>query len=106
MARRTAGEVVRLAEFNPARWASQATRDIDLGDCISALVAVLSASADGWDAALDDEAARRKLVRDCATALRDSAPLFELTAALIAPWLVENSDALLSTNGAQTPDVA
>ncbi len=82
-----------LPEFNPARWAGQATRAVDLGASIDALVAVLSSSSDTEsdtdDAALDDEEARRARVRACAAALRETAPLFALTAALIAPWLVE-----------------
>ena len=78
-----------LPEFNPARWASQATRAVDLGASIDALVAVLSSSSDTADATLDDEEARRARVRACAAALRETAPLFALTAALIAPWLLE-----------------
>ncbi|HEY8598820.1 MAG TPA: helix-turn-helix transcriptional regulator [Thermomicrobiales bacterium] len=78
-----------LPEFNPARWAGQATRAVDLGASIDALVAVLSSSSHTDDATLDNEEARRARVRACAAALRETAPLFALTAALIAPWLVE-----------------
>lgn len=74
-----------LPEFNPARWAGQATRAVDLGASIDALVAVLSSSSDTDDSTLDDEEVRRARVRASAAALRETAPLFALTAALIAP---------------------
>src|SRR4051812_37846905 len=104
MSRGTGGAVAQLVDFNPARWASQATRDIDLGDSISALVAVLS-STDRWEATIEDAPARRALVHDCAAALRGTAPLFELTAALIAPWLVESRGNLSPAGGTFSHEV-
>jgi DNA-binding XRE family transcriptional regulator len=78
----------RLPVFNPAKWASQATQRVDIAACTDALVAVLS-SPDVWDTAQADEQSRRAQLHEFATALRRTTPLYELTAALIAPWLLD-----------------
>ncbi len=74
--------------FNPAKWASQAARQVDITACTDALVDIL-ASPESWESIDGDEGVRRARQRELAAALRRATPLYELTATLLAPWLIE-----------------
>jgi hypothetical protein len=88
MARTAKREAAVVPTFNPAKWASQAARRVDITASTDALVDLL-ASRESWESIDGDEAVRRARQRELAAALRRATPLYELTATLLAPWLIE-----------------
>ncbi len=88
MARTAKREAAVMPTFNPAKWASQAARRVDITASTDALVDIL-ASPESWESIDGDEEVRRARQRELAAALRRATPLYELTAALLAPWLIE-----------------
>ncbi len=90
--------------FNPAKWASQAARQVDITACTDALVDIL-ASPESWESIDGDEGVRRARQRELAAALRRATPLYELNATLLAPWLIEACPPAAGGAGAPEPDV-
>ena len=88
MARTAKREVAVMPAFNPAKWASQAARRVDITASTGALVDIL-ASPESWESIDGDEGIRRARQQELAAALRYATPLYELTATLLAPWLIE-----------------
>src|SRR5919199_4484924 len=72
--------------FNPVDWVAEATRHVDVAEGAEPLLSVLAAH-DIWDPAGRRELQRDEVVQRLAETLRPRTPLFELTAALIAPYL-------------------
>lgn len=72
--------------FNPAAWVGQATRAVDVTASATSLLAVLTAQ-DLGDLPVGLEAQNRDLVQRLAAALKTRTPLYELAAALVAPYL-------------------
>ncbi len=72
--------------FDPAPWLDDGLRQVDLAAGAAALATLLATSPE-WLPQLSDERQRAMLLRRHAVALRQGTPLYELTAALIAPWL-------------------
>ena len=103
MARTTQHEAVAPPEFNPARWASRAARRVDIAAAADALVAIL-ASPENWESIDADEATRRARQRELAAALRGATPLYELTATLLAPWLIEVCAPAVDATPGPAPD--
>lgn len=77
----------RLPPFTPSDWVGEATRHVDVTEATDPLLQVL-ASQDTWQLAAAQDAQRQELVRQLASTLRSQTPLYELTAALVAPYLV------------------
>lgn len=75
-----------IPPFNPAQWVADATRQIDVTGGIDPLVEVLANPAN-WPARTDRDQRLQERLRHLATLLRPLTPLYELTAALIAPYL-------------------
>lgn len=75
-------------EFDPTRWASQVSRHIDIADWATSLSAVLEVP-EIWTGASTTTAPDPETQRATIAQLRENTPLYELTAALIAPWVVE-----------------
>ncbi len=78
----------RHPPFNPALLVEQATRRLDLAEGGRGLLAALTAR-DLWAVGVDRDAQHRAVLQSLATALRVDTPLFPLTAALVAPWLLD-----------------
>lgn len=72
--------------FDPAAWIDDALRHVDVPASTTGLAALLAASRD-WLPRLADDRQRVVLRQRQAAALRADTPLYELVAALIAPWL-------------------
>lgn len=72
--------------FDPAPWIEEGVRHVDLTAGTTGLISLLATSRE-WLSGLADERQRSVLLRRHALALREGTPLYELTAALIAPWL-------------------
>lgn len=79
--------MIALSPFNPALWVEHATRQIDLADGSRGLLAALTAH-ETWQVGADRDAQHREVLRELANTLRADTPLFMLTAAFIAPWLL------------------
>lgn len=75
-------------EFDPTRWAGQVSRHIDIADWAASLSAVLEVP-EIWTGASTTTAPDPETQRATITQLRENTPLYELTAALIAPWVIE-----------------
>ena len=75
-----------MPDFNPADWVAEATRHVDVAEGAEPLLSVLAAR-DTRDPAGHRELQRDEVVQRLAEALQPRTPLFELTAALIAPYL-------------------
>ena len=75
-----------LPPFNPSAWVGQATRVVDVSASAATLLAVLTAQ-DLGDLPVGLEAQNRDLVQRLAAALKTQTPLYDLTAALVAPYL-------------------
>ncbi len=73
--------------FDPTPWLEEGLRQINLATGAAGLAALL-ATAPEWLPRLADERQRSALLRQHTVALRRGTPLYELTAALITPWLV------------------
>lgn len=73
--------------FNPALWVDEATSLIDINEGSRRLLATLGAR-ETWQIGADRDAHHREVLHRLAEALRADTPLFALTVALIAPWLV------------------
>lgn len=79
-------ERTTVPQFSPTMWHTQALEHVAVAaglDTISALLA----SAPAWLPRLGDDGTRAKLLRTHAVMLREHVPLYDLAAALIAPWL-------------------
>lgn len=72
--------------FNPAAWVSQATRIVDVSASVATLLAVLADQNLG-NLPVGLEAENRDLVQRLAAALKTQTRLYDLTAALVAPYL-------------------
>ena len=73
--------------FDPAYWVSVATRNVDLDAATAPLTGLLTSPA-LWEQPPGEESERRALLQRLAVALRPHVPLYQLTAALITPWLL------------------
>jgi len=82
------GEGSPRFEFDPARWAGQISRHIDIADWAESLNTVLEAP-ELWTAAATTAPPAPDAHRAITTRLRMTTPLYELTAALTVPWLIE-----------------
>ncbi len=78
-----------IPPFNPAQWVADATRQVDVTGDIAPLVEVL-AHPDNWPGRTDRDQRLQERLRHLATLLRPLTPLYELTAALIAPYLLSD----------------
>lgn len=76
-----------LPHYNPALWVEQATRRIDLAEGSRVLLSALTERAI-WEVGADRDTRHREVLRGLADTLRSETPLFALTAALVAPWLL------------------
>jgi hypothetical protein len=103
MARTAKREKGDAPAFNPAKWASQAARRVDITACTDALVDIL-ASPESWESIDGDEGVRRARQQELAIALRRATPLYELTATLITPWLLEVCAPAQGRGAAAEPD--
>lgn len=90
-----------LPAFDPAAWTSRATRLVNIADGLEPLVELLATRQD-WPGHGEREPRSQELLRRFAVVLRPRAPLYELTAALIAPYLA----ALPRGDGSAQPDEA
>jgi hypothetical protein len=79
---------IALPPFNPALWVEHATRQIDLAEGSRGLLAALTAP-ETWQVGVDRDAQHRDVLQRLASVLRADTPLFLLTAAFIAPWLLD-----------------
>ncbi len=77
-----------IPDFNPARWAGQISRHIDVAEWADSLNAVLG-TPELWDAAASTDPTRQAALKEIAVRLQATTPLYELTAALTAPWLLD-----------------
>lgn len=75
-----------LPPFNPSAWVGQATRVVDVSASAATLLAVLTDQNLG-ELPVGLEAQNRDLVQRLAAALKTQTPLYDLTAALVAPYL-------------------
>lgn len=73
--------------FNPALWADEAASLIDVAEGSRALLEALG-ERETWLIGADRDTHHREILGRLARALRVDTPLFPLTAALIAPWLI------------------
>ena len=89
MAHVDGGNRTSIPQYNASQWVTEATRQIDIASGIEALVEAL-ATPEYWPAAAEQEAQLRGRLKRLAEALRFGTPLYELTAALIAPYLLSN----------------
>ncbi|MDP9375761.1 MAG: helix-turn-helix domain-containing protein [Chloroflexota bacterium] len=103
MARTAKREKRGAPAFNPAKWASQAARRVDITACTDALVDILS-SPESWESTDGDEGVRHARQQELAIALRRATPLYELTATLITPWLLEVCAPARGGGSAAEPD--
>ena len=103
MARTAKRESAVAPTFNPAKWASQAARRVDITASTDALVDILS-SPEHWESIDGDEEGRRARQRELVAALRRATPLYELTATMLAPWLIEVCAPAGRGNAATEPD--
>ena len=78
-----------IPPFNPAQWVADATRQVDVTGGIDPLVAVLADPAN-WPGRTDRDQRLQERLRHLAALLRPLTPLYELTAALIAPYLLSD----------------
>jgi len=76
------------AEFDPARWAGQVSRHIDIAAWADSLNSVLEAP-ELWTAAAATSRPPLEARRAIIDRLRTATPLYDLTAALTVPWLVD-----------------
>ena len=83
--RKSSGPDGNMPAFDPAAWLSDATRYVNVRVGAEAIVAALE-THDAWHPPAGAEEQRRELVRRLAATLRGDTPLFELTAALVAPY--------------------
>ncbi len=90
-----------LPPFDAAAWTSRATRLINITDGLEPLIELLTARQD-WLGLGERELRSQELLRRFAATLRSRAPLYELTAALIAPYLA----AIPRDNASARPDEA
>lgn len=105
MARTAKRETTVALTFNPAKWASQAARRVDIAASTDALIGLL-ASPEHWESIDGDEDARRARQRDLVATLRGATPLYELTATLLAPWLIEVCNSPQEHGASPGPDAA
>lgn len=75
----------RFPIFDPARWVPDATRQVDITGSLPALLDALA--RDDETSQVPRDAWLRERYRRIATVLQTTAPLYELSAALIAPYL-------------------
>ncbi|HET8626503.1 MAG TPA: helix-turn-helix transcriptional regulator [Thermomicrobiales bacterium] len=73
--------------FNPADWVDEATRHVDVGEGTEPLLGVLAAH-EAWPPPPSGDPHRQEVIQRLADALKERTPLYELTAALIAPYLL------------------
>lgn len=78
-------------EFDPARWAGQVSRHIDIAAWANSLNSVLEAP-ELWTAAAATSRPPLEARRAIIDRLRTTTPLYDLTAALTVPWLVDTFD--------------
>ncbi|MDP9372523.1 MAG: helix-turn-helix domain-containing protein [Chloroflexota bacterium] len=78
---------VQMSAFNPADWVGEATQHVDIAAGAEPLLAAVVAH-DAWGAGVNRDERRAEVVVRLAEGLRPSTPLYELTAALIAPYLL------------------
>lgn len=78
---------VTLPPFNPALWVDEATGLIDVAEGSRVLLAALTAR-ETWQVGADRDAHHREILHAIAETFQADTPLFALTAALIAPWLI------------------
>lgn len=78
-----------IPPFNPAQWVADATRQVNVTSGIDPLVVVLADPAN-WPGRTDRDQRLQERLRHLATLLRPLTPLYELTAALIAPYLLSD----------------
>ena len=79
---------VATAQFAPSAWHERALATVAADGGIDTIAALL-ADAAAWLPRLADEGLRARLLRRHAVALREDVPLYDLAAAIIAPWLAE-----------------
>ncbi len=89
MARVDSGSRTNTPPYNASQWMTEATQQIDIASGIESLVEAL-ATPEYWPSAAEQEAQLRGRLNRLAEALRFGTPLYELTAALIAPYLLSN----------------
>ena len=101
MARVDGGNRANIPGYNASQWVTEATRQIDLASGIDTLVGAL-ATPEYWPSMAEQEAQLRGRLTRLAEALRYGTPLYELTAALIAPYLLSNGtpESVPSVSGA------
>ena len=75
-------------QFDPRAWHERALATVAAGEGIDTIAALLADSA-AWLPRLADDGMRARLLRQHAVALREAVPLYDLAAALIAPWLAD-----------------
>ena len=78
-----------MPPFNPAQWVADATRQVDVTGGIDPLVAVLADPAN-WPGRTDRDQRLQERLRHLTALLRPLTPLYELTAALIAPYILSD----------------
>ena len=89
MARAESGSRAGIPQYNASQWVTEATQQIDIASGIEPLVEAL-ASPEHWPAAAEQEAQLRGRLKRLAESLRFGTPLYDLTAALITPYLLSN----------------
>ena len=78
-----------IPPFNPAQWVADATRQVDVTGGIDPLVTVLADPAN-WPGRTDRDQRLQERLRHLAVLLRPLTPLYELTAALVAPYILSD----------------
>src|SRR5437588_4479027 len=91
--------------FNPADWVGEATRHVDVAEGAEPLLGVL-AMHDAWVPSSAQDPHRNDVVQRLADALKPRTPLYELTAALIAPYLTTTLGAPAGADGGLRGDPA
>jgi len=81
-------ERAATAQCAPSAWHERALATVAADGGIDTIAALL-ADAAAWLPRLADEGMRARLLRKHAVALREHVPLYDLAAAVIAPWLAE-----------------
>jgi len=77
------------AQFSPTAWHERALATVAVDGGIDTIASLLVDAAT-WLPDLTDDGKRARLLRSHAITLREHVPLYDLAAALIAPWLAES----------------
>jgi DNA-binding XRE family transcriptional regulator len=101
VARRSETPRRAAAAFDPGAWTGEISRHLDVARCAESLGDAV-ASAALWSTPATDSETRRAVAAPLAATLKETTPLYEITAMLIAPWLFDRPPAP-PTGAAESP---